>query len=287
MLLKDTLIKLFLDLGKKLPSKLKNFIWICIAGLRLKALFWSLKGNQVELYRQLGFQNCKKLFGISSSYHKKILKETDHNVRTALYNELYEKIYNFIKQQIPGGKEFGFSPDLINEFKCLFRNKTVIDYGCGKGGSTRLISKYAKFVYGIDASDFAVRFAQAKSKNLQNVEYRQNSDIFVPFENETIETVYSKDLLEHLHPADAILHLKEIYRVLEHGGKYLFWTPGSKSGPHDITQCFYPPRLGFKPKADHIKEYTFADLIEIMQEIGFRKIELPDLTREVLMVVTK
>ena len=162
MLLNHILIKQFLNLGKKLPSKLKNFIWICIAGLRLKALFWHLKGDQSDLYRHLGFQNCKKLFGISNRYHKKILKEKDFNIRATLYHELYEQIYNFGKQHIPPGKEFGFDPHLINEFKDLFRNRAVIDYGCGKGASSRLISKYAKFVYGIDASDLAIRSAQAE-----------------------------------------------------------------------------------------------------------------------------
>ena len=277
----------FLDLRKKLPSKYKNFFWIAIAGLRLKALFWHFRGNRKDIYKELGFHNCKKLFGISSGYHKKILKEEDVNIRATLYNELYEAIYNFVKKHLPESETFGFKPDLINDHADLFRNKTVVDYGCGLGVSTRLLRKYAKFVYGIDASNAAVRIAKDKSRNLQNVEYRLNAGPFVPFESETIDSVYSNDLLEHLHPADLNFHLKEIYRILRDGGKYLFWTPGSKSGPHDITQCFYPRGMGFKPKADHIKEYTFTELITIIQEIGYKKIELPDLKREVLMIVTK
>ena len=169
----------------------------------------------------------------------------------------------------------------------LFKNKTVIDYGCGLGVSTRLLGKYAKFVYGIDASNAAVEIAKDNSRNLQNVEYRLSDGPFVALDTETIDSVYSNDLLEHLHPADLHLHFKEMYRILKKGGKYLFWTPGKKSGPHDITQCFYPKGMGFKSRGDHIKEYTFAELITIIKEIGYKKIELPDLQREVLMIVTK
>jgi SAM-dependent methyltransferase len=284
---KIQLLSKFHDLWKKLPTKYKNFLWISIAGLRLKALFWRFHGSKLDIYTELGYHNCKKLFGISSGYHKKILKEADVNIRETLYNKLYEAIYDFVKKHLPESETFGFKPDLINDHADLFKNKTVIDYGCGMGVSTRLLSKYAKFVYGIDASSAAVRIAKDKATNLQNVEFRLNAGPFVSFENGTIDSVYSNDLLEHLHPADLNFHLEEIYRILKDGGKYLFWTPGSKSGPHDITQCFYPRGMGFKPKADHIKEYTFSELITIIQEIGYKKIELPDLKREVLMIVTK
>ena len=280
-------ISKFFDLRKKLPSEYKKFFLICIAGLRLKALFWHLQGNKKDVYEKLGYHNCKKLFGINSCYHKKILKEKDYKIREKLYDELYEIIYDYVKKYLPQSETFGFNPDLIIEHADLFRNKTMIDYGCGLGVSTRLLSKYAKFVYGIDASSAAVGIAKDKSKDLQNVDYRLNAGPFVPFDSKTIDSVYSNDLLEHLHPDDLNIHLKEVYRILKGGGKYLFWTPGSKSGPHDITQCFYPRGMGFKAKADHIKEYTFSELITIVQEIGYKKIELPDLKREVLMIVTK
>lgn len=163
----------------------------------------------------------------------------------------------------------------------------MIDYGCGMGVSTRLLNQHAKFVYGVDASQQAVEIAIDKSIDLKNVEFRLNPGLSVPFENGTIDCVYSNDLLEHLHPADLKFHLEEIHRILKDGGKYLFWTPGSETGPHDITQCFYPRGMGFKPKADHIKEYSFDELISIIREIGYKKIELPDLKKEILMIAIR
>ena len=127
------------------------------------------------------------------------------------------------------------------------------------GVSTRLLATYAKFVYGIDASSVAVGIAKDKSKDVKNAEYRLNANPFVPFESGTIDSVYSDDLLEHLHIAALNFHFKYFYRILKTGGRQLFWAPGSKSGPDDITQCFYPRGVGFKPNADHIREYTFAE----------------------------
>ena len=150
---------------KKLPPKYKNFFLIGVAGLRLKALFWRLQGNKDDIYEKLGYHNCKKLFRISSGYHKKILKEEDYNIRATLYSELYKTIYNFVKEHLPKSETFGFNPDLINNHAELFKNKTVIDYGSGMGVSTRLLATYAKFVYGIDASSVAVGIAKDKLDN--------------------------------------------------------------------------------------------------------------------------
>ena len=276
------------QLKKKLPNKYKKFFWASLAVLGIKPLYWHLKRNKNKTEIILGYKNCRKYFGISSSYHKKILKEKDYKERALLYHELYDKLFAFLKIHVPELEIFGFNPDLIESNSNLFENKVVLDYGCGYGVSTDLISKKAHFVYGIDASQVVIEEANRKyAKLLANVELRCHSIPKLPFESEMFDTVYSNDLLEHMHPEDLNIHLTEIYRILKSDGKYLFWTPGRRLGPWDCTQFFYPRGMGFKSRGVHIREYTYGELIAIIQEIGFRKIELPDIKKEVLMIVSK
>jgi SAM-dependent methyltransferase len=270
------------DLGKRLPEKYRKFIWILISTLGLKSLYWRLNNNRSELYKELGFKNSKYLFKLGSNFHKELMGEPEYKVRRDLYARYYQTVYEFLNTHLPDTKTFGFNSDLINEYIHLFR-----DYGCGTGVSTRLLAGSARFVSGVDASSVAVKSAEEKSVSIKNIEFKLISDCYLPFEDDSIDAVYSNDLLEHLHPADANTHLEEVRRVLKVGGYYLFWTPGSSTGPHDCTQCFYPRFVGIKSKADHIKEYTFAELISMLQAVGYKKVELPGLKRDVLMIATK
>ncbi|MGQ3684422.1 MAG: hypothetical protein ACUBOA_05325 [Candidatus Loosdrechtia sp.] len=98
---------------------------------------------------------------------------------------------------------------------------------------------------------------------------------------------YSNDVIEHLHPDDALMHFREVPRVLNEEGRYYFWTPGKNSGPHDFTKNFYLKGVGVSPMASYIREYNFAEMIEILKEVGYRKVTIPDLKKEVLLIAEK
>jgi SAM-dependent methyltransferase len=83
-------------------------------------------------------------------------------------------------------------------------------------------------------------------------------------EDETVDVAYSNQVIEHLHPDDAITQLANIWRTLKPGGVYVCVTPNRVNGPHDISRFFDPIATGF-----HLKEYTYADLDRLMRQIGF------------------
>ncbi len=43
----------------------------------------------------------------------------------------------------------------------------------------------------------------------------------MPFDSDSIDLVISNQLMEHLHPDDAYDQLREVYRVLRDGGRYV------------------------------------------------------------------
>jgi predicted SAM-dependent methyltransferase len=75
---------------------------------------------------------------------------------------------------------------------------------------------------------------------------------------------FSDQLMEHLHPDDAIEQLRNIHRALKPGGVYMCVTPNRVYGPSDISAFFDDEPRGF-----HLKEYTLREIREIFVRAGF------------------
>ena len=89
----------------------------------------------------------------------------------------------------------------------------------------------------------------------------------VPLAGESVNVAYSNQLMEHLHPDDAVEQLRNIYDVLVPGGLYLCVTPSRLTGPHDISKYFDEVATGF-----HLKEYSISELHRLFQDVGFSKV---------------
>jgi SAM-dependent methyltransferase len=99
----------------------------------------------------------------------------------------------------------------------------------------------------------------------ENVETRLSDGIDIPVSPGTIDVAYSNQVMEHLHPDDAFDQVRRIYDALALGGVYVCITPNRVSGPHDISKYFDDDvATGF-----HLKEYTFAELRELFERVGF------------------
>lgn len=79
-----------------------------------------------------------------------------------------------------------------------------------------------------------------------------------------VDFAYSNQLMEHLHPDDALAQLAEIRRVLRPGGRYFLITPSRLTGPHDVSRYFDRVARGF-----HLVEYDYAALGRILADAGF------------------
>jgi SAM-dependent methyltransferase len=80
----------------------------------------------------------------------------------------------------------------------------------------------------------------------------------------SVHVAYSNQLMEHLHPDDALEQLREIYRALGPQGEYVCVTPHRYSGPQDISWYFDAEARGF-----HLKEYTYRELRNLFRAAGF------------------
>ena len=92
-------------------------------------------------------------------------------------------------------------------------------------------------------------------------------DLVSLFESDSIDLAYSNQLMEHLHPEDAIEQVKDIYRILKKGGKYICITPNGINGPHDISRFYGNELVGF-----HLKEYLPSELKKLFIANGFKRV---------------
>ena len=116
----------------------------------------------------------------------------------------------------------------------------------------------------VDVSQVIVSAAQA-APNLQVVISDGTS---LPVEPGSVDVAYSDQLMEHLHPDDALLQLKNVVRAVRRGGVYICITPNRVNGPHDISRNFDEVATGF-----HLHEYTGREIRKMFLSAGFTHID--------------
>ncbi len=101
--------------------------------------------------------------------------------------------------------------------------EVVLDAACGSGYGSQILAKKAKKVFGVDASDHAVAFAQ-KTYTENNLSFEVadlNKPLNVP--DNSCDVIVSFETLEHVYSQENML--SEFRRVLKPNGLLLISTP--------------------------------------------------------------
>ena len=138
---------------------------------------------------------------------------------------------------------------------------TFLEVGAGDCALAARVSREANRVYAVDISP------QAQGELPANVTFVQTDGRSIDVPPESVDVAFSDQLMEHLHPDDAVAQLDNIYRALKPGGVYLCVTPNRVYGPSDISAFFDDEARGF-----HLKEYALDELVETFRGSGFRTI---------------
>jgi SAM-dependent methyltransferase len=137
----------------------------------------------------------------------------------------------------------------------LVAGAVVLEVGCGEGYGTALLAGPATHVLGIDYDRLAAAHAAATYPGARFV--RANLAA-LPVRTSTVDVVATLQVIEHVwnHPE----FVRECRRVLRPGGRLFVTTPN---------------RLTFSPGRDepvnpfHTKEFTAAELVELLTRCGF------------------
>ncbi len=151
----------------------------------------------------------------------------------------------------------------------------VLDLGCGNGNTAIwLAQKTGCEVVGVDLSHVRVNNAIAKAKDYPTLrlQFQKASATDLPFATGTFTHVWSQATLYHIHQRESAL--REIYRVLQEGGIFLFddlVTPTQNISPQ-ARQYVYD-RLLFEPT------YSQFDYIDILSQMGLMVLQSIDLSQ--------
>lgn len=140
---------------------------------------------------------------------------------------------------------------------------SVLEIGAGDQALSR---RLARIVGEVHAVDVASEIASPRPA-VENLHTYLTDGRRLPLATDSIDLAYSNQLMEHLHPEDAIEQLREVFRVLSPGGRYLCVTPNRLTGPWDISRMFSTAPTGL-----HLREYSNRELAETLREAGFGRI---------------
>lgn len=130
-------------------------------------------------------------------------------------------------------------------------DKVVLDIASGEGYGTNLISKSAKYVYGVDIDENSVLDAQ-KKYNHDNLEFRIGSADKIPLEDHSVDVVVSFETIEHHDKHEEMM--MEVKRVLKPDGIVIISTP-------DKYQ--YTDKQNFHNEF-HVKELYKNEFVELL-----------------------
>jgi ubiquinone/menaquinone biosynthesis C-methylase UbiE len=123
--------------------------------------------------------------------------------------EFWDKYAN--ENEAKFNEEFAkFVRDLTVSLRC----KSVLEIGCGTGIDLRLFPETFD-VYGVDLNDTALNIAKEK---LPKFDFKKSSITDLPFEDSSIDFVFTHHLLNYLEEDVLEKGISEIYRI---AGKYI------------------------------------------------------------------
>ena len=200
------------------------------------------------------------------------LRNASKKERRMLYGYLYDELYRLVPDHIqltqkktPEQRHEAVKSQMNILGGLLDKNKTFLEVGAGDCALAFHVANFVKEVYAVDVSETITRGSDAPS----NFKLLLSDGCSIPVPKNSIDIIYSNQLMEHIHPDDAHDQLQNIFDALAPGGVYLCITPNRLDGPHDISKYFDNVATGF-----HLKEYTAAELGKLFRNVGFSKIRM-------------
>jgi len=198
------------------------------------------------------------------------LRRAPRDERKRLYGPLYDELFRRVPhhpQLTEKSDPRVRAADVARQLKFLrafLKPDTVfLEVGAGDCALSLAVAKLARRVFAVDVSS-EISSGENRPSNFELI-LSDGTSVAVP--PGTVSLAYSRRLMEHLHPEDALEQLRNIHAALAPGGRYVCITPNRLSGPYDISGYFEDVATGF-----HIKEYTLAELATALRSVGFARL---------------
>lgn len=179
-------------------------------------------------------------------------KNIEKNKRTR--KDLFDKRYfdNLLLEQ---DARILQSKGLFKKYKEFIFNP-FLDFGCGTGAYL-LVGKSEGLIHfiGVDISDSALKVC--KDQGLENTIKYDGSGKIKAIKDNTIGTIHSSQVIEHIPRVESDKLLLEFFRILRPGGTLILFFPAEASEHYN-------------PDPSHINFYQIDEFLNQIQEIGFQ-----------------
>lgn len=197
------------------------------------------------------------------------LRRAERCDRAALYGALYDELFRRVprhpqlaRKQNAEVRAEAVAVRLLLVGRFLRPDTVFLEIGAGDASLSREVARRVRKCYALDVSREILDLTGA-----HNLEPILSDGCSVPVPRSTVTLAYSNQLMEHIHPDDAVEQLRNIFAALAPGGTYLCVTPNRLNGPHDISRLFDDAATGL-----HLKEYTVTELSKLFRAVGFSRI---------------
>lgn len=147
----------------------------------------------------------------------------------------------------------------------LTPDTVFVDIGSGNAKLAFEVSRSVRKVYAVEVS----REIAGHQSYPDNFELIISDACNISLPPDTADIIYSRHVIEHLHPDDAQEHLRNAQRLLRPSGVYICLTPNRLFGPHDASKGIDPVASG-----SHLKEYTISELAQALKQAGFQRVNI-------------
>lgn len=208
--------------------------------------------------------------------HYALERELSDRLRTAPADErarVYGEVYNELFQSLPDHPQLAIDPAQRNRevlaklrfvSRFLDKNSCLMEIGAGDCVFSMRAAPMIRRGIVVDVSTVIA----ATVRDVPNLEVAITDGTSFPVEPKSIDVAYSDQLMEHLHPDDALAQLTNLARTIRPGGVYVCITPNRVHGPHDVSRFFNDVATGF-----HLHEYTGREIQEILLDAGFKNVD--------------
>lgn len=154
---------------------------------------------------------------------KQTLDHAPTHAEQAVMERRYRLPYNWLlKEYHRGWRQKNGLWALAYELSGSLTGKRVLDVGCGDGWYTRHMLEAGADTTGVDYSQQAVEFAKLINPSVPFVHAPVQS---MPFPDQSFETVFSFQVIEHIPPDELPEGVTELRRVIKDDGMLIVSVP--------------------------------------------------------------
>jgi SAM-dependent methyltransferase len=150
----------------------------------------------------------------------------------------------------------------------------VLNIGCGVGRVERYLAPHVAELHAVDISGEMIARARERLAELPNVHLREigNDEFLRAFDNDRFDLVFSFLVLQHLAREDALLYLRDAFRILKPGGVLFVQFPNFLSP--EYTRAFLEGAEVRERSPGRVRFYTEVEVRHLLGILGFEIAEL-------------